>query len=301
MVEKLTSPLASEDVRAIRESWEGRCRSDSACGDTFVGTEAFIAALGRMLTEPQFVNEGPPREWSTETGRFAQRADATIGVVARHLLHLEAAVGEWLSDAGFPCGPDSPRERASWAVFWALEGAARELASSLDRAAHRDELTSLLNRRAFERDVGRIQERASVATIAVVDLDGLKIVNDSEGHDAGDALIVKMGAELSRLATPGVNVYRWGGDEFAVLAAEEGSSELSERMRSLRRNGEVPFSFGVAEWPRDDPEWSEVERLGDERMYQDKRTRKGKKRSSLQNRLRWFTDRAGAFLRGAGR
>ncbi len=97
----------------------------------------------------------------------------------------------------------------------------------LAHAAHHDALTGLPNRMLFREQLeARIAARAEGVHVAILllDLDGFKNVNDTLGHDTGDALLRAVAGRLSRLVEPGDLVCRLGGDEFIVLSAA-----LSER------------------------------------------------------------------------
>jgi diguanylate cyclase (GGDEF)-like protein len=83
------------------------------------------------------------------------------------------------------------------------------------RLARRDPLTKLGNRRAF--DERFTQAHAADIVLAIGDLDGFKQVNDVHGHLAGDACLRDVAAVLAAHARRGDAVFRWGGDEFAVL------------------------------------------------------------------------------------
>ncbi len=97
-------------------------------------------------------------------------------------------------------------------------------------AARRDALTGLGNRRAYERAL-RMEEARCVrfghhAGIAIVDLDGLKVVNDVQGHAAGDELIRRTAATLLDVTREIDQVFRIGGDEFALILPELGAAGL---------------------------------------------------------------------------
>lgn len=95
-----------------------------------------------------------------------------------------------------------------------------------------DPLTGLLNRRGFmEQARSRWQEASPTsASVAFVDVDGLKAVNDDGGHDAGDALICRIADLLrSRLRSTDV-IARLGGDEFAVLSFDLSADDLRGRL-----------------------------------------------------------------------
>jgi diguanylate cyclase (GGDEF)-like protein len=87
---------------------------------------------------------------------------------------------------------------------------------TLAHQAFHDPLTDLPNRALFLERAGRALARGPVAVI-FVDLDGVKLVNDSLGHLAGDQLLATAGGRLAECCTPGDTAARMGGDEFAVL------------------------------------------------------------------------------------
>lgn len=116
----------------------------------------------------------------------------------------------------------------------------------LQVAAETDPLTGLANRRAGE---ARLRSWPR-ACIALVDLDHFKLVNDTRGHAAGDAVLRQTAVALSRHARRGDLVCRWGGEEFLVALAEgpvEALDALLARVRSelLEQSGST-FSAGIA-------------------------------------------------------
>lgn len=95
------------------------------------------------------------------------------------------------------------------------------LAVEVRRMAQTDELTGLLNRRGFQESVDAIMTNPATSSggaVGFVDIDGLKRVNDIEGHAAGDRLITEMAGLLRAAVRPGDVVGRLGGDEFAIFA-----------------------------------------------------------------------------------
>lgn len=91
--------------------------------------------------------------------------------------------------------------------------------AALKRAAEHDRLTGLFNRASFDRKLAaamRTADRAPV-TVALLDLDGFKDVNDTLGHLVGDRVLVTIAAHLRKRIGPGKFLARWGGDEFALL------------------------------------------------------------------------------------
>jgi diguanylate cyclase (GGDEF)-like protein len=125
-----------------------------------------------------------------------------------------------------------------------------ELYSALRAAAYRDPLTGLANRRAF--DEGLAEAVAGPVALLLGDVDGLKALNDSEGHDAGDAALRAVGAALTACA--GTLAARIGGDEFCLILegrshaeAEAIAAELTERLAA--GHPPVHVSWGVAAQP----------------------------------------------------
>lgn len=135
---------------------------------------------------------------------------------------------------GVPQGEFTPNVRRA---IWALLGEARNLKSELERtrvllrsaeqAVDRDHLLPILNRRAFVRELGRQIASASryetPVSLAYIDIDGLKLTNDAQGHGCGDALLTHFSSILLSALRSSDIVGRLGGDEFGVvlLHAEE--------------------------------------------------------------------------------
>jgi len=101
-------------------------------------------------------------------------------------------------------------------------------------AAQVDKLTGLLNRRGLELKFERLltaSENAGIALI-LIDLDGFKPINDEYGHDAGDELLIHVGAQLNNAVRKGDICVRLGGDEFVVVLYDLLSDEKAARVAS---------------------------------------------------------------------
>lgn len=107
----------------------------------------------------------------------------------------------------------------------------QERVEQLDQLAHQDSLINLPNRRGFmrelERLIARVDRYALNGAMLFVDVDGLKIINDTFGHRAGDEALVQIADLLSKGVRHSDVVARIGGDEFGILleCADEGSAQ----------------------------------------------------------------------------
>jgi two-component system, cell cycle response regulator len=120
------------------------------------------------------------------------------------------------------------------------------LISEAHRLAATDSLTGLMNRRAFMEAMARERSRAVRHTLPLsllmLDVDHFKRVNDTHGHDAGDAVLRGIAAVLQKIARKSDFVSRWGGEEFVVAlaqTADAGGRIAAERVR--RAIAETPF------------------------------------------------------------
>ena len=221
----------------------------------------------------------------------------------RQLVPIEAYMAVPLRQAdgevfGTLCGfaqqpqPESLHEAEALVVLQArllatvlnLQLQREELERRAERAeteAHRDVLTGLANRRAWDTvlaaEEARCRRYGHPAAVVVVDLNGLKTLNDSSGHAAGDQLLRDAAAVLHGAARETDLVARLGGDEFGVLALEtdgNGGHVTAERLRRALRDHGVAAAVGVGVRS---PQatlavaWQDADRA----MYEDKRSGKG--------------------------
>ncbi len=153
--------------------------------------------------------------------------------------------------------------------------------------AYRDQLTGLPNRRAFLDRLKKASAGNDSATLAIgiIDLDGFKVINDTYGHHAGDALLVETARRFQHLSSGNVLIARLGGDEFAVLLLDVDRLEDAQlRLAALATAFDQPFvvephrfrlsaSIGLAHNALDTGTTLELVNRADLAMYEAKRQR----------------------------
>ena len=200
--------------------------------------------------------------------------------------------------AGEPCGA------GHLALIVRLLVEKKRLAREIDRQrqqllelASRDELTGLSNRRRFNEALGDEVERANrfhrALTLVLVDLDALKLVNDTHGHAGGDAALrhiaMCLRTEIRRFEVAA----RIGGDEFAVLLVDTNFDQGRIVAEKLRRKvaetvvppiGQITISAGVASLPAHAESANELVRIADQALYEAKHG--GRNRVVLSRKIR---------------
>ena len=152
----------------------------------------------------------------------------------------------------------------------------------LEFLGRHDALTKLCNRAFYDEELNRLERRGPFpVAVIIVDLNGLKQVNDLLGHATGDGLLRRAGEVLGKAATPGCHIARTGGDEFAVLMPGTDERGAEQMLEQIDRLVEVNNQFypGVAlslsaGWAvaRPGDRMEAIAHRADERMYEAKRT-----------------------------
>ena len=208
---------------------------------------------------------------------------------ARHWLLVPLIEGErwigliWVDDPRDRLLPTRARLQAL--RLFANQAVAAWTASNqavrLRHEATHDSLTGLPNRRAFDKHVGREIESGMGFALVLCDMDNLKTVNDTHGHEAGDEALQLLAGALQSQLRRSDEAYRIGGDEFAVILPAANRLDAERVVRRLRdavagrllASGDaIDASFGVSVYePGDDPERLVVR--ADEALYRAKRRR----------------------------
>ena len=162
----------------------------------------------------------------------------------------------------------------------------------IERERDYDVLTGLYNRQAFHRvshELFQNPERLGVAALLMMDLDDLKHINDTYGHDWGDHYIQNTGRCIAEHSPPGTVCARLSGDEFLLLFyGYPGREQLREKLEALTRAMQqavvvlpsgsdlhISISGGVAWYPEDGRDIETLKKYADFAMYQVKHSTKG--------------------------
>jgi len=134
-----------------------------------------------------------------------------------------------------------------------------------------DSLTGLLNRSAYYADIENDPENIT-ATISV-DMNGLKRINDNEGHTAGDEALVTLATCITRALKGKQSAYRIGGDEFIIICRRTSQNEAAQIVESIQKNvSETGYScsIGYSHNTEGTKSVDDLLREADEMMYADK-------------------------------
>lgn len=180
-----------------------------------------------------------------------------------------------------------------YAVGTALESLRQR--DDLRTMAAIDELTRVYNRRYFfeqlDRELAAARRYSVPLSVVILDLDGLKALNDRFGHETGDEALRTLAQRLVRYSRASDIVARLGGDEFAVILSRTDSTGAAQIVRRLRasveedvpavgkgRSFHIAVSCGCASFPNDAEDAGQLLRQADGRMYAAKAARGGRAR-----------------------
>lgn len=154
------------------------------------------------------------------------------------------------------------------------------------RQIAQDPVSGLPNRRAFEdmleRSLALGERTGDEFAVVFLDLNDLKWINDSHGHNTGDAVIKAVGTTLQHVLRPYDFAGRFGGDEFVLVlpGSIESDGGITDRiaraLQSVSRDTgiDVSSSVGIARWPADGRTGQDLVAIADARMYEQKRAYK---------------------------
>lgn len=179
--------------------------------------------------------------------------------------------------------------------------------------ANFDSLTGLANRQMFqdraERELKKAQHAGLQVALMIIDLDGFKEVNDTLGHETGDQLLQAVVPRLLSCVSDADTVARLGGDEFSIVLGELNSldsveriaqnllANLSEAIELGRERVHISASIGIAIYPNDAKNFTELMKSADQAMYAAKREGRNRcifyapsMQEAMQARVRLISD-----------
>ncbi|HPW83864.1 MAG TPA: diguanylate cyclase [Rhodoferax sp.] len=263
--------------------------------------------------EPRLLYVGPystqllgrtPEEFSSQPGLFlqsvhpddARELQAAVERAFSHKASFDCDIRfttpqgqeRWVKMTAMPVASDHTPDVHRYSGFLSDITLEKTQQLVLKDLAYRDPLTRAENRRSFmektQAELARIKRGGAEASVIMLDIDFFKNVNDTYGHDVGDAVLKHLVAVLRACLRSMDALGRLGGEEFAVLLPEtslESAVLLAERLRqavqaspAVEAGYSVPFtiSLGVAPLRADVPDVKSVLKLADRAMYQAKNT-----------------------------
>ena len=267
----VAAQLLAAETPAVAAEWRELCRWDPELTPDTVPprVEPVIKAVAGALNRPQPLGWGADEEVAEAVDAFTDRAGPAA---IEELVCLREALTRRLRGRLPQSEAAETWARLQMTIDRAISCAARRAFSQLQRAACFDALTGVMNRRSFEADVaaelGRVARHGGRFSLVMIDLDGLKTINDTLGHTVGDARLQTLGAALRTSTRREDTAYRLGGDEFAVLLPGA-SRDQAQRVirRVIEAAGAAQFSWGVSSCPSDGATAEDLIAAADGRLY----------------------------------
>lgn len=214
----------------------------------------FISQLSDKVTKPiiQLTKEikavvNSKREYfegvdsNDEIGQLSKAFQSSFNKIRLHTVHLEKMVNQRTEEIS------------------SKNALLNEQNIKLEELVSKDPLTHLYNRRAFmsllDKELSRAKRHSSTTTLAILDIDHFKKVNDTFGHNIGDEVLCRFASELVNNMRLEDLICRWGGEEFVVLLWGTTADDAFSSMNQIRENisnvefdtvGKVTFSTGMA-------------------------------------------------------
>jgi diguanylate cyclase (GGDEF)-like protein len=248
------------------EQWGARCERMSLDPDREFGA-AVLAAVTATESVP------PAADDLTAMFRPGERLE--------DLVRMIALLRSTLADRTDRVAPEAVQRDVSARLDRAFDElllvAVEREAARLRADATTDPLTGLGNRRAFteaiQREIDRAARYGHALSVVVIDLDGLKTLNDRDGYQAGDEALLRLASSL-RQATRAVDTaFRVGGDEFVLLLAETTPEQVPQIVDRLPAFGAPAHTSGTAAYPVDADDRDALLSIADQRLRQARQRR----------------------------
>lgn len=277
-------------VGGVVASWSDACETApfGATPLAFDDPRSIVAAVVGPSGSGHRVQPAPVAPFVAEAARAS---DAGVAKAAMQLLALHAVVRQ------------RHPVQVGWAAEHAIVTAIAMLIHELEQTALLDPLTGLLNRRALDRDLvaqlAIARRHHQCLSIVMIDVDGLKTVNDELGHAAGDAKLRAVARRITSALRSGDNSYRIGGDEFVLVLPDLCPEDVHDVMDRVVVEERGAFTWGCAGVRGDDEDPVGVDvaaqllDVADERMLAHRARTHGSGRSA---RHRGVSPQRGASL-----
>lgn len=244
--------------------WAQDCQQAGEQGQPWPAREA--TALYRLVL-------GAPSGAGADELEAAARAFAlatgSMGSLARRMSALRQVVFAVAAEQGLD------RARIAAALDRATVAATQAALVQLEGAALTDPLTECGNRRALEMAapaaLALANRTGKPLSIVAIDLDGLKVLNDSQGHAAGDRALAGLSAAVRAALRATDQLFRIGGDEFVVVLPLAGEEHVADMVRRMELFNAPRFSWGAATAPGDGTDLEGLLRIADARLYESRR------------------------------
>ena len=234
-----------------------------------------IVVVNRVIVKPINTLSNAAAQYAHNKNVFSEmhidRGDE-IGILANSMTNMEKDINGYISSL----------EQTTNDLI-----SAREHADQMDRAANIDALTKVRNKRAYDIEATRLNENTKPYAIAMIDLNGLKEINDTYGHEKGDVSINTVCQIICQIFKHSP-VYRVGGDEFIVVLENNDYKERASLIQAfsdaVQQNASdeslevwrrVTAAVGCAVYdPEEDEKAESVLKRADAAMYENKKAMK---------------------------
>jgi diguanylate cyclase (GGDEF)-like protein len=250
------------DRGALR--WAQDCQQGGDQGAGWPAREATV--LYRLVLAAPSGAEGDDLEAAARS--FAV-ATGSMAVLARRMSSLRQVVSAVAGEEGLD------RARVAAALDRATVAATQAALAQLEGAALTDPLTECGNRRALEMAapaaLALANRTGKPLSVVALDLDGLKVLNDTHGHAVGDRALAGLSAAARAALRATDQLFRIGGDEFVVLLPLAGEAHVADLVRRMELFNAPRFSWGAATMPADGTDLEALLRVADARLYESRR------------------------------
>lgn len=175
-----------------------------------------------------------------------------------------------------------------------MQNSVQNSLAKVEYLSYHDQLTTINNRTFFEEELAKLNNKKYLPlSIVMIDVNGLKLINDAFGHTAGDELLKITSTILKENIRKNDLVARWGGDEFVLLLPNTSTEIAKQRTESILKAtknisfkyGDVSLAMGVATKTEIDQDMFKIFRLAEEIMYQEKNNVASSVRSETINTI----------------